>query len=450
MAAAAGQLQHRRAGRRNGRFRAAAAGAIIGTPSSEPVSIQIRTTLPTPSWLVTLICPPSTSTSRLLMASPKPVPPKRRAVEASACVNGSKTFAHCSSVMPMPESLTSNSSCGRGGPLAHANVHPHVPALGELDRVGHQVDEDLPQPRRVRLDVLGDPRRDTRLGNRAACRRPALHQVEHVVDHVRGRADDAFRLQLAGFDLGDIQDVVDQRQQVGAVALDGLHGVQLVGIDEVGQQQLGEAQDGGHGRANLVAHVGQEVGLGAAGGLGGQLGPPQLLLHLAALRDIEHGPDHPRGVAQRVPIDISAIVNEGVRAVGPAEAVLARPLLRAAVDRLQELPHHVQAVLGVHVVVPPGGAIPDVGRRMPESLFDPLAPPHLVVQQVPVPQHVVGGAGNELKPLLAELQLHGRAPAFDGVPQHAPQQAQIEVLLAEEVVCALANGLDRQPFIRRP
>ena len=41
------------------------------------------------------------------MTSPSPVPPKRRVVDSSACVNGWKSLAICSGDMPMPVSITS-------------------------------------------------------------------------------------------------------------------------------------------------------------------------------------------------------------------------------------------------------------------------------------------------------------------------------------------------------
>ena len=41
----------------------------------------------------------------------------------------------------------------------------------------------------------------------------------------------------------------------------------------VSQSQLGHADDAVHRRADLVAHVGQELALGAVGGLGRFLGP---------------------------------------------------------------------------------------------------------------------------------------------------------------------------------
>ena len=48
-----------------------------------------------------------------------------------------------------------------------------------------------------------------------------------------------------------------------------------IGLDRR-EHQVGIAEDRGHGRADLVAHVGQEVALGAAGFLGLFLGSRKL------------------------------------------------------------------------------------------------------------------------------------------------------------------------------
>jgi hypothetical protein len=66
-------------------------------------------------------------------------------------------------------------------------------------------------------------------------------------------------------------------------------------------QQVGVAQDRRHGRADLVAHVGQEIGLGPHGLLGlaahalqlaVQLGQPPLRVSLGPQRAPRHGRTH--------------------------------------------------------------------------------------------------------------------------------------------------------------
>ena len=88
---------------------------------------------------------------------------------------------------------------------------------------------------------------------------------------------------LAGFDLGEVQDVVEQAQQRlrGPLGLAGV--VALLRVQRGLVQQAQHAQDGVHGGADLVAHVGQELPLGRAGLLGDQLGLLQRGLVLQAL-----------------------------------------------------------------------------------------------------------------------------------------------------------------------
>jgi len=67
--------------------------------------------LPWSSSLFTCSCPPMRCTKVLLITKPKPVPPKRRVVEVSACVNSSKICYMCSALIPMPVSITENYKC---------------------------------------------------------------------------------------------------------------------------------------------------------------------------------------------------------------------------------------------------------------------------------------------------------------------------------------------------
>ena len=61
---------------------------------------------PFPGSLETQMRPPINSTSWEVMASPSPVPPNRRVIDESACVNASKIEACFSSGMPIPVSVT--------------------------------------------------------------------------------------------------------------------------------------------------------------------------------------------------------------------------------------------------------------------------------------------------------------------------------------------------------
>ena len=83
---------------------AALAGSLPATRSSGSSNQKV---LPSPGWLRTPIAPPMSSTRRLQIDKPSPVPPKRRAMPASAWVKGANRRACASGAMPMPVSRTS-------------------------------------------------------------------------------------------------------------------------------------------------------------------------------------------------------------------------------------------------------------------------------------------------------------------------------------------------------
>ena len=80
------------------------------TSSANGKASSTRNVLPLLTRLPTVSVPPMSSTSRLLMASPSPVPPKRRVADSSTCMNGLKMRPISDSGMPMPQSRTTNSS----------------------------------------------------------------------------------------------------------------------------------------------------------------------------------------------------------------------------------------------------------------------------------------------------------------------------------------------------
>ena len=147
---------------------------------------------------------------------------------------------------------------------------------GELDRVGEQIGQHLAQPGGVAAQL----RRDIRV-------RVHQHQVAVVTgrqaEHVGainqqggGIKRRLLQLQLAGFQLGVIEHVVDQRVQGAAGVLDQAD-VFLLARRRVGfTQQLRQPQHAVQRRAYFVAHARQELALGAhlgaaANGAGGEV-----------------------------------------------------------------------------------------------------------------------------------------------------------------------------------
>ena len=89
----------------------------------------------------------------------------------------------------------------------------------------------------------------------------------------RRRNGDALEVELAGLDLREVEDVVDDRQQrLGRVARPWSRYSRCSAVEVGVEHQLGHADDAVHRRADLVAHVGQELALGAVGRLGRFLG----------------------------------------------------------------------------------------------------------------------------------------------------------------------------------
>ena len=103
------------------------------------------------------------------------------------------------------------------------------------------------------------------------------------LDHdVAERELDLLQLHAAGLDLRQIEDVVQQHQQRVGRFLDDAHIVPLLVVERSMQHQLGHAQHAVHGRANLVAHGGQESALGLVGAFGRLLRGQQLFFGLRA------------------------------------------------------------------------------------------------------------------------------------------------------------------------
>ena len=230
--------------------------------------------LPVPGVLTSRISPPSRRDSSRLIARPRPVPPYLREVEPSACWNASKMICCLSGEMPMPVSETENaitwlawrsSSLSADQPLVGAGDRErHRALVRELERVRQQVLDDLLQPldvgdQRLRQRLLDvDPEVEVlRLGEVAEA--PLDRAVQVVDAHLADVDRDRARL-----DLRQVEDVVDQHQQVVARRVDRLRELDLLAGQvavRVLAQLVGEDQQAVERRAQLVRHVGEELGL---------------------------------------------------------------------------------------------------------------------------------------------------------------------------------------------
>ena len=260
---------------------------------------------PLPTVLSAPICPPMASTSPLAMDRPRPVPPCLLVVEGSACTNGLNSCSSTGAGIPMPLSRT---------------VKRMIAPLSSSD---FRITCTSTSPSSVNLMALptrlvsiwrnrpGSPRRagghvglDQHSQLDALLVRLDGQQGHHVLQGEPEIEVDVLELHLLGLDLGEVQDVADDGEQGLGARLDGLGVVPLLLVELGVQQQVDHADDAVHGRADLVAHVGEEGALGLAGrlsfdrqlvgaldgvlqlpvgGLGLVLGQPQLGLVLLAL-----------------------------------------------------------------------------------------------------------------------------------------------------------------------
>ncbi len=164
------------------------------------------------------------------------------------------------------------------GPLQQLDGEPDLAALGELDRVVDEVGEDLSETQRVAAQVLGDRARDVD------------EELEPLVVGLLGRQRDdggddvvdlevrGLEVELAGLDLREVEDVVDDPEQGRAGIVDLADVVALLGGERRLEGEVRQADDGVHRRPDLVAHVGQEHRLHLRRLLGLALGDVQLLL----------------------------------------------------------------------------------------------------------------------------------------------------------------------------
>ena len=215
------------------------------------------------------------------------MPPCLRVVDMSACVNGWNSFADCSRVMPMPVSRTENLSC------TFSPVRSSCSMLSRISPRSVNLTALLTQLVRIWPRRSGSPSRLLRNAGRDVHQELESLFVRLLRGQRRDGADDfielevgGFDVELAGLDLGEVEDVVDDRQQRRAGIVDLADVVALLGRQLRLEGEMREADDGVHRRADLVAHVREEHGFHLGGFLGLPLGADQFLrlfLELARL-----------------------------------------------------------------------------------------------------------------------------------------------------------------------
>src|SRR5690606_14707001 len=93
-------------------------------------------------------------------------------------------------------------------------------------------------------------------------------------------------LELAGLDSREIEDVVDDLEEIQAVAANRIEALQIVRVVQLAAQDLRVAEDRRHRRAYLMAHVREKITLCAVGRFGDLARLAQLELRLLVIRDV--------------------------------------------------------------------------------------------------------------------------------------------------------------------
>ena len=137
----------------------------------------------------------------------------------------------------------------------------HVALFGELDGVAGEVGQHLLQTHGVAGEVVRHigihPQGELQLLVVGA----GAEQVHGLVEGVAQAERDMLQLQLARFQLREVEDVVDDAKQVARRFLDGLHVVGLARGQAGFQQLAGKTDDPVERGTQFVGHVGQKLRL---------------------------------------------------------------------------------------------------------------------------------------------------------------------------------------------
>ena len=154
------------------------------------------------------------------------------------------------------------------GLLYLADLNDDFARFGELDGVVGIVDQHLSYPQRIAAQMAGQFRVDIENQLKIFVGDLVTDKTGDIVEHVVDPKIDRFDIELAGVDLRKIEYVVDNPEQMLARVVDLADIVALFGVEIRSQRQMRHADNRVHWRADLMRHIGEEVGFGLRGGLG--------------------------------------------------------------------------------------------------------------------------------------------------------------------------------------
>ena len=329
--------------------------------------------------------------------------------------------------------------------LLDAGGHADKARVGELHRIAGKVQQHFGDALRIAQQRLRQqPRVQLDLHLQVFFGRRLGQQVGDVVQHIADLERRVCQLQFAGLDLRKIEHVVDDGEQVLGRERDLLQPRLLLGLGGVALHQIGQANDGVHRRADLVAHVRQEGTFGQARRLGrlrrrSQLGRAlgdQYFEVVAVVAQLLFVADLLGNVGQKaVPQHAVAVflLGDGI-AVKPALLAVRRqgaelllPGRQVAARGQQRFAHGV-AVVGMNLRKPGLGALRQISGAEAEIVFYRLAHigkrEHAALAQPQLIDHAGHGFGHAAQPfdqraLGVELLLQRVAHVFEVAAQLA-------------------------------
>ena len=175
--------------------------------------------------------------------------------------------------------LDEASLLARGRLPARRDAHEDLAGVGEFHGVAQQVHEDLPHPRPVAEHPGGHAGRERRREGEPLLLGRGGEEIERVLDALPQAERGDLQLQPARLDLGEIEDVIDHREERVAARADGPRQIPLVRGELVVEQEPRHADHAVERRPDLVAHRREELAL-RAGGLDGRVARRHELLPL--------------------------------------------------------------------------------------------------------------------------------------------------------------------------
>ena len=246
--------------------------------------------------------------------------------------------------------------------------------------------------------------------------------VEHIAHRVAQIEINGFKVQLAGLDLGKIENVVNDAQQcvgrrAGQTQVFGLLGLEI-GV----QRQLQHALHAIHGGADFMAHVGQELALGAACGLCRFFGCAQLH-RLFMLGDVVDHPDHAQGTIPAVEHHLAIDRRETHLAAAQNQPVLEGEGLKIHEDLFPRSLHEFRVIRVNECQIAVEGRLAAAGLQAKEAVR--LIRPGLAESMeidFPASQVSEGLGLFQLRVLGCQLRLHTLAL------RHLPPQVFVQTL----------------------